>query len=103
MNNEDALNELNCRGKTTSISCFDISTLYTKIPHDKLLKVLNELIYFCFRQGNEECISADDHGAKSANGRRSEFLILAKSDLKKVTFATLNSVMGYSDKLLEFQ
>ena len=44
---EDGLYKVNGRRKTTSI-LLDISTLYTKIPHDKLLKVLNELLCFSF-------------------------------------------------------
>lgn len=34
--------------KATSISCFDFSTFYTNIPHDKLLKVLYGQTEFCF-------------------------------------------------------
>ena len=39
----DALDKLNDRGKVTSVSYFDFSTFNPKIPHDKSLKVLNEL------------------------------------------------------------
>ena len=48
----DAIDKINTRGKATSISCFDFSTLYTKIPYDKLLKVLNELIDLREGMGN---------------------------------------------------
>ena len=37
----DAINKMRKRRKATSISVFDISTLYTKLPHNKLLIVLN--------------------------------------------------------------
>ena len=37
----DAINKLSKRRKATSISVFDVSTLYTKLPHNKLLIVLN--------------------------------------------------------------
>ena len=40
----DAINKLNKRRKATSISNFDFSTLYTKLPHGKRLMVLNSLI-----------------------------------------------------------
>ena len=33
------------------ISTFDISRLYTKIPHDKLLDVLNKVLDFVFKGG----------------------------------------------------
>ena len=44
----DAINKLNERNKANSISTFDFSTLYTKLPHNKLLMVLHHLIDFCF-------------------------------------------------------
>ena len=44
----DAMNGLNKRRKTTSVSTFDFSNLYTKLPHNKLLMVINILIDFCF-------------------------------------------------------
>ena len=34
------------------LSCFDFSTLYTNIPHDKLLEKLNDLVDFAFKGGN---------------------------------------------------
>ena len=40
----DAMNGLNKRSKATSVSTFDVSALYTKLPHNKLLMVLNSLI-----------------------------------------------------------
>ena len=47
----DAMNGLNKRRKAASVLTFDFSTLYTKLPHDKLLMVLNSLIDFCFDGG----------------------------------------------------
>ena len=35
----DAMNGLNKRRKATSVSIFDVSTLYTKLPHNRLLMV----------------------------------------------------------------
>ena len=37
----DLINGLNKQMKTTSVLTFDLSTLYTKSPHNKLLMVLN--------------------------------------------------------------
>ena len=48
-----AMNGFNKRKKATSISTYDFSTLYIKLPHNKLLVVLNSLIDFCFDGG--EC------------------------------------------------
>ena len=47
------MNGLNKRRKATSVSTFDFATLYNKLPHNKLLIVLNRLIDFCFDGG--EC------------------------------------------------
>ena len=40
----DAMNGLNKRMKATSVSTFNFSFLYTTLPHNKLLMVLNSLI-----------------------------------------------------------
>jgi hypothetical protein len=45
----EALNKLSDRNKAKSVATFDFSTLYTKIPHDKLKSVLNEITDFCFK------------------------------------------------------
>ena len=45
----NSIKSLSNRGKGTSISYFDFSTLYTTIPHDKLMKVLFEIVDFCFK------------------------------------------------------
>ena len=52
-----AINKLNNRESDKSISTFDFSTLYTKIPHDKLLFVLNSLVDFCFKGGMSKYIA----------------------------------------------
>ena len=59
-----SLNRLNKRGKAQCISTFDFSTLYTKIPHDKLLAVLNEITDVCFDGGSRELISVTRSGAR---------------------------------------
>ena len=46
------------------MSTFDFSTLYTKIPHDKLINVLNELTDFCFRGGNNNFVAVNSYGAR---------------------------------------
>ena len=51
-----SINNLNKRNTAKSLATFDFSTLYTKIPHDKLKKVLNEIIDFAFKGGTREFI-----------------------------------------------
>ena len=48
----DKLNVINTRKKAKEISTFDFSTLYTKLPHNDLTRVLNYIIDFCFDGGD---------------------------------------------------
>ena len=50
------------RKSAKCVSSFDFSTLYTKIPHDKLVDVLNEIIDFVFRGGTRNKISINCSG-----------------------------------------
>ena len=45
------------------MSTFDFSTLYTNIPHDKLMYVLNEKNDFAFKVGTRDCVTFDNSGA----------------------------------------
>lgn len=51
LNNEPLISKTkisNKRNETETIMIFDLSTLYTKILHDKLLRIIYELINICF-------------------------------------------------------
>lgn len=66
-NNEQILGNIrklnkSCRAKR--VSTFDFSTLYTNIPHKKLIDVLNELIEFCFKGREDKHIAVTKYGAK---------------------------------------
>lgn len=50
----DKLSKINDRKKAKDISTYDFSTLYTKLPHDNLLKNLNKIVDFVFQGGNHE-------------------------------------------------
>ena len=58
----DAMNGLNERRKATSNSIFDYSRLYTKLPHNKLLMILNSLVDFCFDGGKSKYITVNKYG-----------------------------------------
>ena len=45
------------------MSTFDYSTLCTKIPHDKLLYVLNEITDFAFKGGTRDYVNDYNSGA----------------------------------------
>ena len=53
----ESLNRINKKKNAKSISTFDFSTLYTKIPHDKLIKELAEVIDFVFDAGSSKYIA----------------------------------------------
>ena len=45
----NSINNLSGISKALSISCFEDSKINTKIPHNKLFKIFNELVDFCFK------------------------------------------------------
>ena len=45
------LDEINLKKNAREISTFDFSTLYTKLPHDDLIRVLLEMVDFAFNGG----------------------------------------------------
>jgi len=63
----DSVNQLNKRSAAKSITTFDFSTLYTKIPHDKLIFVLNSLIDFCYKHMEYKTLAVTKYGAKWVN------------------------------------
>jgi hypothetical protein len=56
----EKLEVINTRKKAREISTFDFSTLYTKLPHDDLLRVLNEHIDFAFDGGTKNYLGYTD-------------------------------------------
>ena len=78
----DAMNKLNARNKAKSISTFDFSTLYTKLPHDKLLDVLNKLIDFCFNGGEHKFIVISKFGARWCKDKKDSAISFDKQMIK---------------------
>lgn len=60
----DAINELTKCRKENSITTFGFTILYTKLPHSKLLMVLNNLIDFCFDAGETKYIIVSTYRAR---------------------------------------
>jgi hypothetical protein len=50
----DKLTKINEGKKAKDISTYDFSTLYTKLPHDDLIKNLNKIVDFVSKGGNHE-------------------------------------------------
>ena len=58
----NTLKSLSKRNRAKQLSTFDFSTLYTKIPHKRLLEVLTEIIEFCFKGRSKYPIKVDAYG-----------------------------------------
>ena len=58
----NTLKSLSKRNRAKQLSTFDFSTLYTKIPHKRLLEVLTEIIEFCFKGRSKHPIKVDAYG-----------------------------------------
>ena len=56
----ERLDVINTRKKAKDISTFDFSTLYTKLPHRDLIKVLNSHIEFAFDGGTGKYLGYSD-------------------------------------------
>ena len=59
----ERLDVINTRHKAREISTYDFSTLYTNLPHQDLLRVLNLIIDFSFDGGSRKFISFNNFSA----------------------------------------
>ena len=50
----EKLSKLNEKKKARNVSTYDFSTLYTKLPHDELIKNLDEVVDFVFKGGKKK-------------------------------------------------
>ena len=57
----ESLNRINKKQNAKCISTFDFSTLYTKLPHDKLTKELSNIIDFVFDAGSNQYIAISNN------------------------------------------
>ena len=58
----ECINKTNKRKNSKQISTFNFSTLYEKIPHDKLLDILCKVIHFVFKGGTRDYIIINKQG-----------------------------------------
>ena len=91
------------RKSAKCVSSFDFSTLYTKIPHDKLIDVLNKVIEFAFKGGTRKRIAIDRHGTaywvKYSNNKSSLYTFTKESIINAVSFLIRNCYFKFGDKL----
>ena len=93
-NNEAVLNsirKLNKSRRAKCISTFDFSTLYTNIPHNKLINVLNQLIDFCFKGWEDKYIAVTKFGAKWISDVCKYDLVFSKEKIKEALKFLMNS------------
>ena len=97
----NAVNKSSFRRSAKSVSSFDFSTLYTKIPHDKLIEVLNKIIDFVFKGGTRDKISIHKSGTASwvKNGINSFCLYTKESISTALSYLIRNCYFKLGDKL----
>ena len=64
------INKINKRKNGKPISTFEFSTLYTKIPHEKLLDTLYKSVHFLFRGGTRDYIINKRQGCSSWSSKK---------------------------------
>ena len=99
----EKLDVINTRKKAKEISTFDFSTLYTKLPHDDLLRVLNSHIDFAFDGGTSKYLGFSESSSfwkKKASGKqtlsRTKLKALVKHLITNTYFIVGNLVIHQS-------
>ena len=94
------MNGINKRRKATSVSTFNFSTLYTKLPHNKLLMVLNSLIDFRFDGGECRYMTVNNYGACWVKNIKDNVICLNKQQIKDaVAYILLNCYFTVGPKI----
>ena len=86
----DTLNKLSNRNAAKPVSTYDFSTLYTNIPHDKLIKTLSSVIDFAFKGRTQGKISINSYG-KANWCNSSKHFVFDITSLNKVAKYIINS------------
>ena len=99
----ERLDVINTRKKAKEISTFDFSTLYTKLPHHDLLRVLNSHIDFVFDGGNSKYLGFSDKKvfwkrkpAKKQSMSRFQLKALVKHLITRTYFIVGNLIIRQS-------
>ena len=94
------MNGLDKRSKTTSVSTFDFSTLYTKLPQNKLLMVLNSLTDFCFDGGESKYITVNNYPDHWVKNIKDNVICLNKKQIKDaVAYLLFNCYLPVGPKI----
>ena len=80
----ECINKINKWKNAEQISTFNFSTLYTKIPHDKLLDISYKVVYYVFKGGTRDYIIIKNQSCTSSSSKkRGHHSIFTKSLFKK--------------------
>ena len=77
-----SIKKINRKKSAKSIATYDFSTLYTKLPHEKLVKELLKLIDFCFDGGNKKYIKINNWGRAYWSKKTKDSIGFTKNSLK---------------------
>ena len=78
----EILKKVNARHKAKSISTFDFSTLYNKIPHSDLIDKLCQIIDFVFQGGDKKFVRLGANGKAFWGNKSSKYPCFSKTSLK---------------------
>ena len=78
----ESIRRINRKKGAKSIATYDFSTLYTKLPHDKLIKELLKLIDFCFDGGKKNFIKIDNWGNARWGKKTKDSIGFTRNSLK---------------------
>ena len=78
----DSIRRINRKKRAKSIATYDFSTLYTKLPHDKLIKELLKLIDFCFDGGKKKFIKINSWGNARWGKKTKDSIGFTRNSLK---------------------
>ena len=79
-----AMTRISKKSNAKCVSTYDFSTLYTMIPHDKLIEVLYSIVDFVFNDGDRSFISVTENGANWVKGKRSVAKLFTKDKVKEI-------------------
>ena len=88
------------RKSAKCVSSFDFSTLYTKIPHDKLLDVLQKIVDFVFKGGTRNRLAINKFGtAYWVTQKSSSNTFTKESIIDAVAYLINNCYFRFGNKL----
>ena len=95
-----AMNGINKRWKATSVPRFDLSTFYTKFPHNKPLNVINSSTGFFLDGGESKYITFNNYGTRCVKNIKDNVIRLNKKKIKDaVAYLIFNCYFAVGPKI----